>query len=191
MPIYPSQKYRELDEKAIQIRIDYGFLSETIDVFALAKKMGMVLIPYSSLKRGQFELLRKHSSILADGFSVMRNVDGRLVCYTFYNDAKSLDRQRFTIAHEIKHFVCRESDPNEEQEDLANHFARYLMAPTFLVMKYSDSTVSEVASHFNISKPAAINALSAAKNRSLSGCKRLCAFERRFMEEREKSNNEK
>lgn len=50
----------------------------------------------------------------------------------------SIERQRCTIAHEIKHVVYREDNPTEKEETLANHFARVLLAPSCLVMFFKD-----------------------------------------------------
>ena len=188
---YLPAKYRKLDRDAIQIRIDYRCFSKSLDVFSLARKMGMSLIPYSSLTPEQKAFIKKKSDKLKDGFSVMGETEGEWRCYTFYNDRVSPYRQRFTIAHEIKHFVYRETDPDDEQEDLANHFARYLMAPTCLVMPYVGLSPPDVAADFDVSLEAASNALSAAENRISSGAAELRVFERRFLEEKLKDDNSK
>jgi len=191
MARYLPSKYRKLDRDAIQIRIDYRCFSKTLDVFSLARKMGMLLIPYSSLTPEQMAHVKKKAEKLKDGFSIMGEVDGEWRCYTFYNDRVSPYRQRFTIAHEIKHFVYRETDPNDEQEDLANHFARCLMAPSCLIMPYVDLSPPDVVADFDVSMEAASNALSAAESRIASGATKLCDFERRFLEEKRKHDNAK
>ena len=42
---YSSDDYRLIDKTAIELRIDYGFLDEKLDVFALSIKLNMHLIP--------------------------------------------------------------------------------------------------------------------------------------------------
>lgn len=187
MAKYSPSKYRKLDKDAIQLRIDYCCFSKSLDVFSLARKLGMVLIPYSSLTAKQLNVLKKYSEKVKDGFSIMGVIDGEWRCYTFYNDSVSPYRQRFTIAHEIKHFVYGETDPNDEQEDLANHFARYLMAPCCLVIPYVGLSPFEVADDFDISLDAASNALKAARNRSCLETFNFHDFERRFLKEVDKN----
>ncbi|MCR5349261.1 MAG: ImmA/IrrE family metallo-endopeptidase [Bacilli bacterium] len=183
MAMYSPRKYRKIDRDAIQLRLDYRCLSKRVDVFDLARRLGMMLIPYSALTPEQLEYVKRKSEKLKDGFGVMRVVDGELRCYVFYNDAVSIYRQRFTIAHEIKHFIYLEADPTQEQEDMANHFARYLMAPCCLVMPYVSLSPPDVVADFDISIDAAENALNAAANRIAAGAEKLEDFERRFMEE--------
>ena len=74
---------------------------------------------------------------------------------------------------------------------MANHFARYLMAPTCLVMPYVGLSPPDVAADFDVSIEAASNALSAAENRISSGAAELRVFERRFLEEKRKHDNAK
>ena len=39
--------YHIVDEKALQIRIDYNLLEKDIDIYSLCKKIGLVLVKYS------------------------------------------------------------------------------------------------------------------------------------------------
>ena len=84
-----------------------------------------------------------------------------------YNKARDEDgRARFTIAHEIKHVLYCEKDPSQKDEELANHFARALLAPSCLLFDYIDNqNAAEVADRFGISNPAAKNALTALNSR--------------------------
>ena len=191
MAIYSSRKYRKIDQDAIQLRLDYRRYSKRLDVFGLAKQLGMLLIPYSALTPEQLKHIKKKSDKLNDGFSVIGRLKGEVRCYVLYNDCVSRDRQRFTIAHEIKHFIYGETDPDDEQEDMANHFARYLLAPCCLVMPYVGYSPMDVAADFEISFDAAKNALNAATNRILLGKSRLEEFERRFINEIKQFENEK
>lgn len=180
--LYSSSEYREIDKAALRLRLDYGFLSYSIDVFSLAKKMGIIVIPYSKLSVYQISYICKQKE-RGDGFSVIqRKKNGDYVLYIFYNDLFDLSRQRFTIAHEIKHILYMEESPDAKQEDLANHFARYLLAPTCLVMKLIDKCPMELACIFDISLMAAENAYKSAKNRINAGKEELLSFETEFVE---------
>ena len=179
---YSSDDYRLIDKTAIELRIDYGFLDEKLDVFALAKKLNMHLITYSYLSDEQKTIIASMEDFLKDGFTVMRCNNGKWEFYTFYDDSVSKYRQRFTIAHEIKHVVFLEKEPDQKQEDLADHFARYLLAPSFLVMKYVHLSPFDVSDAFDISFEASINALNGANNRIDYGYSKLEDYEEEYLE---------
>lgn len=179
---YSSDDYRLIDKIAIELRIDYGFLEEKIDVFALARKLNMHLIPYSYLSDEQKAKVESMEEFLKDGFTLMRCINGKWEFYTFYDDSVSMYRQRFTIAHEIKHVIFLEKEPNQKQEGLADHFARYLLAPSFLVMKYAHLSPFDVSDAFDISFEAAIYALDGANNRIGYGCSDLEDYEKEYLE---------
>ena len=64
----------------------------------------------------------------------------------YYNDSFESDgAQRFTIFHELKHYVYNDEDDSED--DLADFFARYFMCPIpYLLLKNMD-TPNEIASY--------------------------------------------
>ena len=179
---YSSDDYRLIDKTAIELRIDYGFLEEKLDVFALAKKLNMHLIPYSYLSDEQKSKIGTLEDFLRDGFTVMRSISGKWEFYTFYDDSVSKYRQTFTIAHEIKHVIFLEKEPDQKQEDLADHFARYLLAPSFLVMKYVHLSPFDVSDSFDISFEAAMYALNGANNRIDYGYSKLEDYEEEYLE---------
>jgi len=179
---HSSSDYELIDQIALQLRMDYGFLTESIDVFDLARKIGIVLTPYSKLKQKQLSEI-KNKPELKDGFTIMSYENGVMKSFVFYNDNICLSRQRFTIAHEIKHVVFMEYHPNEKEEDLANHFARFILAPTCMVLKYKDESPFEVASIFDISFEAACYALRTARNRFAYNDDKLRDYEILFLEE--------
>lgn len=49
MARYYVNDYAKLDEDAINLRVDYGFWDYKVDVFQLARYLGITLIPYSTL----------------------------------------------------------------------------------------------------------------------------------------------
>lgn len=183
--MYHSGKdYRKVDEMALRLRIDYGHLDKCLDVFKLARQLNMVLIKYSSLTQEQLEKVEGYDE-LKDGFTVIKKKNGEYKFYTYYNDNKGDARIRLTIGHEIKHVVFVEEKPTDKDEDLANHFARYILAPTCLVMPYvkRDLTVMEIVSDFDISLEAAENAYNNAINRIAAGKTKLEDYEVEFINE--------
>ena len=161
---YSSKDYDFVDRTALQLRLDYGYTSKIIDIFSLAKDLNMQLIKYSSLTNEQRKKLMSFDET-KDGFTVMKTIEGELHYYTFYNDMVSPSRIKTTIAHEIKHVVFNEKEPTEKDEDLANHFARYIQVPTCLAMNYVNLSPVDIIYDFDVSTDIATNAFVSAKNR--------------------------
>lgn len=179
-----DKDYEKVDSVALQLRIDYNHLKKSLDVFALAKQLNMVLIKYSSLGEEQLNKINEFSEILKDGFTIFREDErGELKFYTFYNDSIGIARIRFTIAHEIKHVVFREKNPTVKEEDIANHFARYILAPPCLAMEYINKGLTQVdiMADFDISYEAATNAYNSAVNRLFYGKSDLAKYEKEFV----------
>ena len=179
---HKGKDYEEIDKMALQIRIDYGHFEKKLNVFKLAKQLNIVLIKYSSLNEEQLDHILNESE-LKDGLTIIKKRNGEYKYITFYNDKLGMTRRRLTIGHEIKHVVYLEEDPSEKDEDLANHFARYILAPTCLIMPYvmKKSSILEIIEDFGISKEAAQNAYSQAENRITSGNENLTDIEKEFM----------
>lgn len=182
--MYHSGKdYQKVDEMALRLRIDYCHFEKRLDVFKLAKQLNMALIKYSSLTEKQLEVITSKEE-LRDGFTIFKMKNGEYEFYTFYNDSIGDARIRLTIVHEIKHVVFLEENPTEKDEDLANHFARYILAPTCLVMPYIDRfQVMELVYDFDISYEAACNAYKSAESRIHGNKSALEDFEKEFIAE--------
>ncbi len=149
--------YHKVDDKALQIRIDYNMFEKNIDVFLLCKKMGIVLVKYSSLNKVQYTLLRDTYG-QNDGLTI--KINNRQ--YIFYNDDMIESRTRFTIGHEIDH-ITDNIHPNEKYEEkVADHFARSLLIPECVLIYEGYDDPYKVADDFNVSLEAATNALASA-----------------------------
>ena len=86
----------------------------------------------------------------------------------YYNDMReSVGAIRFTIFHEIKHYVFNEDVSNEEEDDLADFFARYFMCPIPYVIIKNIQSKNEIISGFGLSDSAASNVVSNIRNRRL------------------------
>lgn len=182
MTRYYLHDYPKLDEDAINLRIDYGFFEYSVDVFKLARYLGMTLTPYSSLSNEQQKTI-KTNGVLNDGFTVMRYKNGEWDFLTYYNDNLPLVRQRFTVAHEIKHVLYHEENPTDKDETLADHFARALLAPSCLVMFLMENhNLLELCDFFNTSVPATENAVKAARARVKGKGKKLNQYEAEYID---------
>jgi len=161
-----NEDYQKMDKDAIQLLIDYEFLEFPIDVFAIAKdKLHAKLIKFSELEVFQQTLLRSNEKT-KDGLTIFKkNINVGYDCLIIYNDKVSLKRQRFTIAHEIKHIIYKEINPDQDDEITADHFARVLLLPPCLLIALKNKNPSHIVKLCDVSEPCVSNALEAINNR--------------------------
>lgn len=160
-----TSDYRILDQMALQIRIDYDFLDDDLDVFKLAKKLNITLMSYSQLNNKARKFIEENSDKIRDGFFTMKNKTYNSPTI-FFNDDMLESRIKFTISHETGHYIIDDNTNGEYEEAKANHFARQLLIPNCLVMMYllkEDVNVYDLQFKFGVSKEVAENALSQAK----------------------------
>lgn len=181
-----KEQYDKMTRLALDVLSDYGFYRFPLDVFSLAEKIGMKLIPYSTLTLEQYmTLFHKYDMDL--GLTVPRLETGYIVYNTYYNDVDMQEpRQRFTIAHEIKHVVAGDflkKEVTENDEALADFFAKSLLAPQAIIVQEGLSSPEEYVERFRISLQSAEYCYSAVENRkSVYGKKFLFDYEREFLE---------
>ncbi len=123
-----------------------------INGFELAMKMGIKLIPYSSLP-----VKKKSAAMLIspDGYFTEAK-DGQE--YIFYNDSIGCGRTNMTILHEIGHCVLDHQTGTEEEEKEAKFFAKYAAAPPPLMHRISPKSPEDIADSFELSYQASVNA---------------------------------
>lgn len=163
-----SDEYEEMDRLAIQIRTDYSYFNDYLDIFELAEKhLHIKLISYSELAHEQ-RLLLINEYGLQDAISIVKTSFGIKESIIYYNDKISDLRTRFSIAHEIKHIICNETEPDEDEEILADHFAKVLLAPSCLVLEHLNKNIVDISDSFGVSKEVANYLLSSGYKRITS-----------------------
>lgn len=151
-------EYDKMKSLAQDVLLDYGVNKFPVDVYGLAKKIGMNVIPYSRLPKTCFEKLKTIKG--ADqGMTILKNVNGVFKYDTFYNDIGSTPAAcRFTIAHEIKHVVAcdfKKEEIGEKDEILADYFAKCLLAPQAIIVEEKLQSAGELVNRFDISRQVA------------------------------------
>ncbi len=156
----PGSEYDAVAKLAQDVLIDYGFSMFPIDVFALARRLGANLIPYSSLSEEQRKKLSEKPAA-EKGFTVARvRSDGSVVYDLYYNDNMTESACRYTVAHEIKHIVSGDAlksdgELTETDEQLADHFAKCLLAPQPIIITCGLCDLREYMKYFGLSHTAA------------------------------------
>ena len=149
-----TSEYKIVRDLAWDVLLRNKVSSLPVDVFAIAKQEGINVFSYSKSMTFIKELLLESEIIDNDAFSV-----GNMV---FYDDNKSIERQRFSIAHEIGHillhipdnkriFYRQDSEAPDAKESEANMFASRLLAPLCVLQFLNLNSAKEIAEVCNIS----------------------------------------
>lgn len=151
--------YDKIKDVIIDIFIDYDIKEFPINEREVCKKLGVALVAYSEYEGIERELLLKKSKY---GFFAPPTSNN--VPTIFYNDInRSYGMVRFTIFHELKHYVFEDQD--DEDDDIADFFARYFMCPIpYMLLKKIDSQ-NEIMSYCGMSLEPARYACSNIINR--------------------------
>lgn len=149
-----DERYEEIKEEVIHLFEQYNIRCIPISGFELASKMGIIVVPYSSLS-----LVKRKAACTTsmDGFYTEPG-DGKE--YIFYNDLRGYNRSNMTILHEIGHCVLGhydEVDPDEMEAE-AKFFAKYAAAPPPLIHYLRPKAPEEIESIFCVSFQAAVYA---------------------------------
>ena len=151
--------YDEIDKTIIDIYLDYNIHSFPINETEICNKLAVALVPYSAFSNDSKSLLCKKSK---QGFFVKESRTHPPTIY--YNDAiGSFGSIRFTIFHELKHYIY--NDPDDSDDDLADHFSRHFMCPTAYIMMKGLNSPNEIISYCGMSLNAACQAYSGIANR--------------------------
>ena len=155
----PVFRYEDIKEIVCKIIEKNNIKRIPIDVFELARKLGMRVVKYSLLTEKEMSLLEEYGiSRDSDGFYALAKKHGKNIPYIYYNDKKDAGRIRFTILHEIGHFVLDHLQQSDLAEAEANFFAKYLIAPPVLVDKIKPCDYMDIACVFKVSISCAWNA---------------------------------
>ncbi len=153
--------YDEIDDKSLQIRIDYNIYEKKIDLFKLCDFLNITLIKYGDLSETQLLAINDKYN-LNDGLSLIFYSKGKINNYLFYNESKPESRLRFTICHEIYHILNDNVISESLDEILADHFSRNLLIPKCLLIHEKYDDVYKVVKDFGVSYDAANYALDSA-----------------------------
>lgn len=157
----PTDIYEEITKTIIDIYLDYGIKTFPLDEKDICRRLGVALVPYSECCSEAQELLLKKSE---HGFFVKGTSETPPTIY--FNDRfGSSGAVRFTIFHDLKHYVYNEDADNEEEDDLADFFSRFFLCPIPYLLMKGIETENEIVSCFGVSMAAAENVVSNLQNR--------------------------
>lgn len=162
-----DEEYEFIKGEVIHIFKEYNVKCIPVSGFEIASKMKITLVAYSGLSKKKLEAAFKVSE---DGFFCEDK--GRE--YIYYNDIdRGYERQNWTILHEIGHIVLDHAGHGVKEEDEANFFAKYAIAPPVLVHKIGASCPEDIYHNFDVSYEVAIYAF-----------EYYCSWKRRYSRKR-------
>lgn len=164
-----SNTYENIAKLVIDICIDYEIKSLPVDEKELCQRMGIKLLAYSDFPISVFK-------ISDDAFFVPMEKNRPPIIA--YNDTiNSSGRKRFSIFHEIKHFVCCDTEENPHEEDMANYFAKYIMCPIPWLIYLGVDDAATIMADCNVSYEVATFVLRNLQNRRLRHQNKIFAHE--------------
>lgn len=143
--------YAKIKKIIAEMYEDLAYTHISIDVFELAERLDIKLIPYSKLSEDEYSTISAASN---DGFTYLRLPDWRYEIY--YNDEQNERRINFTIMHEIGHIMLEHIKPegtvhSPEHEAEANFFAKSALVPEGLIAYFGIGSVYELVNTFAVS----------------------------------------
>ena len=148
--MYRYGKYYDDVAKLVgDIYIDYDIKSFPIDVKTVCCKLGIILVPYSEFNSEEKTLLIKKSK---SGFYVPPTATSSPMI--FYNDnifvAGSRGNIRRNILHEVFHYVNGDTDEIPDNDDLADYFGKYFLAPISYLIAMGIDNPNEIIGKFEV-----------------------------------------
>ena len=150
-----NQRYEEIKREISKLLVDRGMNSLPVDVFELAKKMSIDVVFRSQMIKKGINV-DEIKTLDSDSFLYRDIKNTRVIIYI--NDFYPIERQRFSLAHEIVHYVLNHHGSNEEIEAEADFGASYLLAPTPLAIILHNNKMLKniiISEIFFVSKTAA------------------------------------
>lgn len=136
-----------ITEKTLDVFIGCKINSFPIDCIAILKHYGFKLFTYLEIKKRNPQLYRMCIHYSDDAFKFKDTI--------IYNDQKPDGRIRFTLMHELGHFILDHACETNRAEREANLFASQMLAPRMAIHYSGCMCASDVLQKFKLSAAAA------------------------------------
>lgn len=157
------KSYQKSRDTAWEILIRHGVSALPVDIMSICRAEHIYVFTYRGHERELVGLGLVEHARSTDGFSVRLGGHDLI----FYDDRKSPQRQRFTVAHELGHFVngdvsdrptyrnTEPSDGDDAKETAANQVACRILSPACVLWRLGLIEPEEIALNCDISITAA------------------------------------
>ena len=118
-----------------------------LDCFSVLEHYGLRLITYQEVKIEKPDLFRAISNYSKDAFRFRMTV--------YYNALNNIGRIRFSLMHELGHFILGHTEESKDNEVEADYFASCILAPRVAIKKLGCITSDDIHKTFGLSYAAA------------------------------------
>ena len=144
-----GKQYDEMCILARDIYIDYDIKGFPLDAVSVCKNMGISLVKYSEYPEEDRGLLKKRSM---SSFYVPPTIDSPPTIFynNNLNEVESEGNLRRNIFHELKHYACGDTEEIPEDDDLADYFGKYFLAPIPYLIVKKITNENQIMSEFGV-----------------------------------------
>lgn len=140
-----------INKKILDVYKECHIRSFPIDCFSVLKHYGIQTIMYKEMKEQNTELYKAIYHYSNDAFRFRMSV--------YYNSTNSDGRIRFSLIHELGHYILGHTEDGSDNEDEANTFASNFLAPRPITFQQGLKTAEQIRDYYGISISAANQAL--------------------------------
>ena len=145
-----------IKQKIFEVYRDCDIHSFPIDCISILKHYNFRIITYQQVKEDNSELYYAISKYSKDAFRFRMSI--------YYNSLNTDKRIRFSLMHELGHYILGHTSETLENENEADMFASNIIAPRVAIQHFDVMTADELHDIFGLSY--------SASNRTLSDYKK-------------------
>ena len=146
--------YSKATNAAYQVLVDFDISTLPVPILPLIQNLpNLCAIPYSEFCNRQGISPPDFMSLnVSDRGFIVKNAKESII---FYNDFATLEITRFTLGHELGHYILKHTEETFATDKEANCFARNLLCPIPVTEAFKLDNVDDCCDIFDISPSAA------------------------------------
>lgn len=163
--------YQFISDKILEVYIECSIKEFPIDCIGILQHYNFRLLSYREIKNSDPELHEIAKEFSDDAFRYKK-----IICY---NSTVVEGRMRFSLMHELGHYLLEHKENTPENEAEADYFASSVLAPRVAIWRMWHPTAEEIHKCFGLSYAASNRALDNFNRRKIHG---LCDSEKKLVE---------
>lgn len=140
-----------INKKILEVYKECDIRSFPIDCFSVLKHYGIQTITYKETKEQNPELYKAIYRYSNDAFRFRMSI--------YYNSTNTDGRIRFSLMHELGHYILGHTEESSDNEEEADCFASNFLAPRPITFHQGLKTAEQIRDYYGISISAANQAL--------------------------------
>lgn len=146
-----------IGNKILSIYQECEIQSFPIDCKLILHHYGFTLYTYKELQNANLALYTAAKNYSNDAFRFRMSI--------YYNNCMPKNRIRFSLMHELGHYILEHKENSDENEQEADYFASYVLAPRIAIRKSGCTTADDIHDQFGVSYAVANRILSDFQHR--------------------------